>query len=173
MTQLYIKDGIIKKRSQIVITIGDKSVYNPKEELLLEHGWELYVIPEPTEEELLQMAKMKKCRELTKYDSSDQINLFYIGDQAIWLDKNTRAGLKLRFEAESALEKTDTTLWYNGVKFPLKINDAILMLYILEEYASKCYDNTQFHLSQIAELETVDAVEAYDYTVGYPEKLKF
>lgn len=47
------------------------------------------------------------------------------------------------------------------------------MLYAIEVYASKCYDNTQEHLAAIDKLESIDELYIYDFTVGYPEKLKF
>jgi hypothetical protein len=91
----------------------------------------------------------------------------------MWLDKETRTGLKLRFEAEIAMGKTDTTLWADGVQYPLPLSTAVKMLYALEVYASMCYDNTQAHLAAIDAMTTVEEVEAYDHTSGYPEKLKF
>lgn len=47
------------------------------------------------------------------------------------------------------------------------------MLYAIEIYASACYDNTQYHLSEVSKLETIEEIDAYDYTSGYPEKLQF
>lgn len=182
----YIKDGIIKNRNQIVIK-GQRAVkdndgndkvvgtntYNPSEKMLLADGWVEYVQPEPTEEELLQRAKIRKKQEIEAYDKSDEVNLFYIGDTPMWLDKETRTGLMLRFQAEIALGNENTTLWANGVQYPLPLATAVQMLYALEVYASACYDNTQRHLSEADALTTVEAIEAYDYTWGYPEKLRF
>lgn len=81
--------------------------------------------------------------------------------------------MKLRFDAEVAMGKTETTLWYGNMQFPLSLNMALQMLYAIEVYASACYDNTQAHLANVDNLETLDAVLEYDYTVGYPEKLNF
>lgn len=91
----------------------------------------------------------------------------------VWLDKATRAGLMLRFQAETAIGKTNTTLWYENKEFALTIEDAIKMLYAIEVYASTCYDNTQKHISIIDTFETKDEVENYDYTTGYPNRLEF
>ena len=46
------------------------------------------------------------------------------------------------------------------------------MLDGIELYASACYDNTQRHLTNIGALSTVEEILAYDYTLGYPEKLE-
>jgi hypothetical protein len=47
------------------------------------------------------------------------------------------------------------------------------MLYAIEIYASECYDNTQLHLANVETLSTLDSILEYDYTTGYPEKLRF
>lgn len=148
-------------------------ISNPTDEMLFEDGWELYVKPEPTEEELKSQALSIKLAEIKNYDASSEVNVFYIQGIPVWLDKATRAGLKLRFEAELAMKEENTTLWYNNQSFTLPLNDAIIMLYALEVYASKCYDNTQAHLANVSMLETIEEINEYDYTAGYPEKLRF
>lgn len=104
------------------------------------------------------------------YDISSAVNEFTINGVSVWLDKNTRAGLKLRFEAEMASGKTETTLWYNNMSFNLPLDQAIQMLYAIELYASECYDVTQQHLANVQDLEDI---ENYDYRSNYPEKLEF
>lgn len=147
--------------------------FNPTDEMLFADGWELYVTPELTDEQILFNAKSDKKRAIQHYDASNEVNEFYIQGMPVWLDKATRAGLKLRFEAEIAMGKTETILWYDNMQFPLSLNTAIQMLYAIEVYASACYDNTQLHLANVDSIETLDAVLEYDYTVGYPEKLRF
>lgn len=172
----YEKDGLIKTRKQIVIRKDGMQTINPTEEMILADGWKEYVppvAPEPTEEELLERAKRDKRNELMRYDSSDAVNSFSISDMSMWLDKATRAGLKLRFEAEKASGAESTTLWHEGMQFPLPIDTAFQMLYALELYASACYDNTQKHLAAIDALATREDIEAYDFTTGYPPKLEF
>ena len=192
MNTLYTKeiDGrmVIKPRRNIILNVvksipvspdSDETeevnmqTFNPTHEMLIEDGWELYVTPEPTEEELFNDAKRQKILEINNYDSSDEINIFYIQELPVWLDKATSAGLKLRFEAELAIGKTDTTLWYDNMQFPLSLENAMHMLYAIEVYASACYDNTQLHLSNVDKLETIDEIKNYDYIKGYPEKLNF
>lgn len=182
----YIKDGIIKPRNQIVLhgtrTIKGKDgkekevrtqIINPKEEMILADGWVEYVIPEPTDEELLSRAKRNKVREIEAYDSSSEVNCFYMQGQQMWLDKATRAGLMLRFQSEQAIGQEITTLWYNGCSYEIPILEATQMLYALELYASQCYDNTQRHLAEIQRLNTIEEIESYDYKSEYPEILRF
>lgn len=168
----YIKNGEIKNKNQIVVYLNGKQIINPSEEQILSGGWGEYIAPThvPTLDEL----KSNKIREILRYDSSISVNEFFIGGTSIWLNKATRAGLSLRFQAELATGETHTTLWNEGKSFTLELNSAIQMLYALEVYASKCYDNTQYHISIINNyITTEEELEAYDYESGYPEKLHF
>lgn len=171
----YIKNNIIKLRKDIIIEKDGYVTYNPTEEMVLEDGWVEYVYkaPELTEEEKIERKRKEILNKIDIYDQSNKVNIFYIGEYEVWLDKATRAGLKLRFEAEIAIGKTETSLWYNNVQFPLELENAMKMLYALELYASECYDNTQYHKMMISELTDFNAINEYDYTTGYPEKLRF
>ena len=169
----YIKDGKILPVSNIIVYTEDSQIFNPTEEMLLNDGWVEYITPEPSVEDKLEKAKNSKIEEVLTYDSSEQVNIFYISDMPIWMDKATRAGLKLRFEAELESARTETILWYGGHQFPLNLDVAMKMLYAIEIYASACYDNTQHHLANVAALSTSAEVDNYDYTTGYPEKLHF
>ena len=171
----YIKiiDGktIIRRADEIVIKGNGSQTFNPKEDAILADGWVEYEPPVivPTLEEI----KVQKVEEILAYDSSQAVNEFSMGGLPIWLDKATRAGLLLRFEAEAKAGRTSTTLWYNGLPFTLPLTYAQEILIALELYASACYDNTQSHIAEVQKMESKEAVEAYDYTTGYPQKLLF
>jgi hypothetical protein len=47
------------------------------------------------------------------------------------------------------------------------------MLVALEVYASRCFDTTAAHKAAVMKLTSVEAVLAYDFTQGYPDKLAF
>lgn len=124
----------------------------------------------------IECQKRMLMERIAAYDSSEHVNSFTIGGVQTWLDKATRVGLKLRFEAEQRLGKTETTLWQNGMQFPLPLSGdvtALDMLDGIELYASACYDVTQMHLATAEKLTTVEEMKMYDYTTGYPEKLSF
>jgi hypothetical protein len=55
----------------------------------------------------------------------------------------------------------------------LELDRARKMLGHIELYASKCYDNTQAHIANVKAIGDIDALKAYDYRTGYPEKLRF
>lgn len=151
----------------------DKGVFAgiPSEEQLYEWGFREWVEPAPTPEQLLEQAKGRKTQELMAYDSSEAVNGFTYHGVEMWLDKATRDGLHLRLTAEQAAGMESTTLWFGGQSFELPIQQAFQLLYAIEVYASKCYDRTAAHAAAIAGLPSVEAVEAYDFTVGYPDKI--
>lgn len=168
-----IVDGkeVIRYAENIIIRTATEQIINPSKSLILADGWEEYVAPiyAPT----LEVIQRSKIDEILAYDSSSAVNEFSIGGQPMWLDKATRAGLLLRFEAEGKAMRETTTLWYEGQSYTLPLAQAQQILIALELYASACYDKTQSHIAAVMALESKEAVEAYDYTTGYPEKLSF
>lgn len=164
---------VIKEAKRIVIRKDNMQILNPTHDMLIADGWVEYVTPQPTAEQLLNRAKRQRIKELQDYDASSDVNEFFIGETSVWLDKATRAGLKLRFEAETAIGKTDTTLWYNGQQFSLPLATAMQMLYAIEVYASACYDCTQQHIANVNAMTTIEEVEQYEELFGYPDKLHF
>ena len=160
----------IKTRGEIIVYRHGTMTINPTKAMILEDGWVEYI--EPTEI-LLSKAREFKIQQIEKHDKSKAVNEFFVGGVSLWLDKATRAGLLLRFQAEAAQGLVDTSLWSNGVQYPLKVSQAIQMLYAIELYASACYDNTQRHLAAIQTLQTIEEIEGYDHTTFYPQKLRF
>lgn len=162
---------IIKAANEIVIRTSTEQIINPSEAMILADGWVEYEPPVivPTLEEI----KANKIEAILAYDSSEAVNEFSMGGLPIWLDKATRAGLLLRFEAEGKVGRTETTLWNDGQSYTLPLETAQQILIALELYASACYDNTQRHIAEVQKMESKEAVEAYDYTTGYPAKLNF
>ena len=171
--KLYIKDGKISYPNKIVLEIGDRSIYNPSEKDLINNGWIVYEKPQEDVTITPEIAKEDKIKEVQLFDKSDEINQFYIGEDALWFDKNERAGLMMRFRAEQESESINTVIWYNGKQYPMTVTDAIQILNSVEIYAAQCFDNTQRHIAAINQLNEVEEIESYDYYVGYPEKLRF
>ena len=128
---------------------------------------------EMTEEQMVPWMKEQLKRAINKYDKSKAVENFTIGGVNVWLDKETRTGLLLRFQSEAAMGKTETALWYNGVSFPLTIENGIKMLYAIEVYASATYDLKEFHLAEADKLNSVESMIAYDFKNGYPAQLSF
>ena len=118
-------------------------------------------------------AKRERIEQIDAFDSSPCVNEFTVNGISMWLDKATRAGLLLRITAEQAMGEQVTTLWFGTMSFEIPVAQAFQMLYALEIYASGCYDRTAAHKAAVEALDSIEAVDAYDYVAGYPEKLAF
>ncbi len=125
-----------------------------------------------TEADSVLFLKEMLSRLVKEYDSTSEVNCFYLNGDPIWLDKNTRIGLKLRLQSEREMGIPETTLWSEDIKcYSMSIYNAEQLLNSLEVYASKCFDTTKRHLSNISQLKTIEELLGYDYKLGYPEKL--
>lgn len=126
-----------------------------------------------TEDRIIVQAKEQMIAEIKVFDKSDKVNAFSVGGEKLWIDKETRVGLKLRFDAEKLAGKTEAALWGNNRSYPLQIDQAIQMLLQLEVYASECYDVTAQHIVAVSALTSAEEVVNYNFRVGYPTKLEF
>lgn len=121
----------------------------------------------------LQKSINKKLDELEHYDSSSMVNSFKLNNTYAWLAKADRVGLQNSLTIEKNAGKEESTMWFNGVCYTVEIDKALAMLSQIELYALECYNVTAQHKANISKLTNIIEVEAYDYTVGYPEKLRF
>lgn len=121
----------------------------------------------------LDLMKELIIEEITAYDTSSDVNSFYLGNTRVWLDKDTRVGLMNSTTIQKTAGYTTTTLWMGTTPIILDCDLAIQMLGALEIYALDCFNKTAEHKKNVSILETVSEVANYDYTEGYPEKLKF
>lgn len=156
-----------------ILKTEDNNIINPTEEQMLSHGWQLYVEPEPSVEELLQESKIHKIIEVEEYDSSPNVNVFYLAGVPLWLDAQTRQQLRISINAYNALGMTQATKWFNGQSYTFPITLWITMLNSLEVYAAEALNVTEQHKANIMNLNTIEDIEEYDYTVGYPQKVQF
>ena len=125
---------------------------------------------EPTEDELLAKAKAKKTDEIAEFDVSANVNAFTVGGSPMWLNHDQRS----RLSASLAVCTEQTmTKYFGGVPFTYPVEMWRQMLSAVELYADTCQTVTEAHKAAVAQLQTVQAVEEYDFTVGYPAKLAF
>lgn len=149
----------------------------PSVEQLTEWGFREWVEPAPTPAQLLEQAKMQKIAEIEAYDNSDEVNGFDIvaGGQtmAAWLTPDKRSDYKNSLDSAELLGMTEVHPVLNGVAITLDIQTAKLALAKIQIYANQCYGVTEQHKAAVNALETVEEVEEYDFTAGYPERLTF
>ena len=151
----------------------DNGVFSgiPSVEQLTEWGFEEYIEPTPTPEELLARAKANKIAELEAYDDSE-VNSFSVNGKDMWLDHDLRQQLRISLDALSQAGRENVTKWFDGVEYTYPIDVWYYMLGQVEVYASDALNVTESHKAAINALESVEDVEAYQF-MGYPEKLSF
>ena len=145
----------------------------PSEELLAEWGFAEYVEPEPTPEELLERARQEKLAALEAFDGSEAVNSFLLGGQTMWLSVSERQQLATQISASEAVGRESMTRWFGGQEFTFGLDQWKQMLVALEVYAGDALNVTKRHEAAVLQLPTVQEVEGYDFTAGYPPKLNF
>lgn len=120
----------------------------------------------------LERAKAAKVAEIVAYDLSSDVNSFALNAKSLWLDKAMRVGLVNSTTIQKEAGETETVLWFDGVSYTLPVDTTLKMLAALELYALECYNVTAKHKAEVARLATIEEVEAYDITAGYPAKLE-
>lgn len=146
---------------------------NGKEIAPDENGYPVLLEPGPR---TLEEHRADLLNRIQAYDSSPAVNSFTIGHAELWFDKATRSSLAVTLDAEVAAGKTTTTLWYGSeppVAIEISIDEARSILSALDVYAKQVFDVTQRHRAAVHDLKTIEDIQDYDYTVGYPEKLHF
>lgn len=124
----------------------------------------------------LAEVKNSKIAEITAYDTSEAVNQFFLGGIGMWYKADKRATIRNLVESNIKTGNSRITLWTEeepivGLEFDCE--SALMMLAQLEVYAGNCLAVTQQHKANVMALTTKEEVESYDYTTGYPEKLKF
>lgn len=144
----------------------------PSVELLESWGFKEWVEPEPTPEELLARAKANKIAKLEAYDASE-VNSFSVNGKDMWLDHDVRQQLRISLDALHQAGRETASKWFDGIEYTYPIDVWYYMLGLVEVYASDALNVTEGHRAAIGGLSTVEAVEGYDFEVGYPSKLQF
>lgn len=124
-----------------------------------------------TEDEVIAELKALKIDEITKYDTSSNVNVFSLNGVDVWLDRDTRVSLMNSTTIAKNMGQENTILWLGTVKITVKCDQAIQLLSALEMYALSCFNKTAEHKKNVEALSTINEIVSYDYTVGYPEKL--
>lgn len=121
---------------------------------------------------VLEAAKTLMLADITAYDSSTAVNSFLLNGMKVWLDKATRVGLMNSTTIAKSMGQQKTTLWLGSYQLEVDCDKAIQLLSALEMYALECFNVTAAHKKAVSSIESIEDILTYDYTAGYPEKLK-
>lgn len=110
---------------------------------------------------------------ITEYDSSDEVNCFYLNDTKQWLPVGVRNTYKSSIEAAELLGDDEISFVIGNNIFTIDTKSAKLMLAQLQRYADTCYLVTTKHKLEVSELKSSKDIKNYNYKSGYPDKLIF
>lgn len=120
----------------------------------------------------LARAKREVLKKIEAYDTSPAVNGFILNGQRVWLDFELRDRVYQGNERLQRIGRTDTTLWLGKQCYNLSIEQAQNIISHIEAYAKDCYNVTAAHKKAVSELNSIEEVEKYDITAGYPAQLK-
>lgn len=141
---------------------------NPKASV--KEVWDMELLPSPgtTLEEVIA----EKINQINEYDSSSNVNEFFInGTLKAWFTPEQRSNYKSSIEAAKLVNINSVSLFIEDTLITLSISQAELMLAQIQLYADSCFIVTKNHKLQVESLKTIEEVNNYNYTTGYPEKL--
>lgn len=121
----------------------------------------------------LEIVRRNKLREIDAYDTSNNVNGFYLDENLVWLDRNTRTSLSNTLDCSEIMGRETINIWFSGIFVSLPINLCRQMLAALEIYASDCYNITAQHKATVNNMANIQDIEAFDVTQGYPQMLSF
>ena len=154
------------------IVLDDMRIFNPTEEQLIAAGYQEWIEPEPQPYvPTLNDVIVSKISEINEYDTSENVNSFTINGVSGWIDRNTRVALLHAIDVVSENGGTEYTVWFEGVPMTLPIQTIKEFLNALELYAIGAFNVTNRHIMNVKQLQTIEEVENYDFTRGYPEKV--
>lgn len=121
----------------------------------------------------LEQAKSDKIAEIIAYDTSSSVNSFLLNDKQRWLDIDLRRSLSYSTNILKVDGEKTVDIWFDTECKTMDIDNALYMLKDLEIYAKQTNNVTHQHRAEVMDLTSIEDVEAYDVTKGYPEKLVF
>lgn len=120
----------------------------------------------------LARVKREVLKKIEDYDTSPAVNGFILNGKRVWLDFELRDRVYQGNERLQRIGRTDTTLWLGKQCYNLSIEQAQNIISHIETYAKDCYNVTAAHKKAVSELATIEEVEKYDITAGYPAQLR-
>lgn len=150
----------------------DFYLQNPKASV--KEVWDTKLEDENPELSELERAQRDAINTIVLYDLSNAVNSFILNNQIeTWFSVEQRLNYKQSVEAAKLLGEDTLEFLVEGMPFSISINNAEYMLAQIQRYADKCFMVTEQHKFNIKSLTDIEEINNYNYTVGYPEKLKF
>lgn len=128
----------------------------------------------------IEEAKEMLLAEIDAYDKSSAVNGFYLNGMLIPWSKDDpsspnvdkRMGLRQNIADKVALGEENISIWMKGMSFTMPCAQAEMLMRSIENYAYECFNVTAAHKKAVSELASIEEVEKYDITAGYPAQLR-
>lgn len=154
----------------MIMVATAKYTHKPTEEEITEdYQWHT----ETLDKMMLDQAKLVKNREIMEYNSSSNVDGFYLNGVKHWLTLDERKAAELSTKAHITLGHETTEQCLGGVFYTIPCESLIYMLAELEIYALECLNHAKRQEAEVMAMTDIEAVEKYDVTKGYPEMLRF
>ena len=154
----------------MIMVATAKYAHRPTEEEITEdYQWHT----ETLDKMKLEQAKLTKTREIKEYNSSSNVDGFYLNGVKHWLTLDERKAAELSTKAHITLGHETTEQCMGGVFYTIPCESLIYMLAELEIYALECLNHAKRQEAEVMAMTDIEAVEKYDVTKGYPEMLRF
>lgn len=182
-----IIDGQIEM-APAVLNTKEATYINPTPEQYVANGYKELVYCD-TEVEEYTIEETEKCiniynnvvtvedlrkrihEHIDEYNNSIDVNEFIFKGQSMWLTPVERNQLLMTLNAAKQMNKSDITVVYNGKMIPLVVDEAIMLIYKIEDYARECAVVTAIMHEKVDALDDKKSLYEFDYREGYPEKI--
>ena len=122
----------------------------------------------------LKDAKNEMLTKITNYDQSSDVNGFTINNAIeAWFTPSERSNYKSSIDAAKLLGLDSLSFYVGDVMLDIAPSIAEGLLAQIQLYADQCFIVTKQHKAAVEALQTIEEVDNYDYTAGYPGKMNF
>lgn len=191
VTVTEVKNGCVKVSADkgFILKGGDtytSEIYCAKDAELQDYevvAYSDYLVTENKkkyEGKTIEEAKEILLAEIDAYDKSSAVNGFYLNGMLIPWSKDDpsspnvdkRMGLRQNIADKVALGEENISIWMKGMSITMPCAQAEMLMRSIENYAYECFNVTAAHKVAVSELTSIEEVEKYDITAGYPAQLK-
>jgi hypothetical protein len=119
----------------------------------------------------LEKAVKDRLAEIDEYDTSPDVNGFFVSGIHCWITADERARYNTSIQAAELLGRETIELPLAGMFVTLPVSQAKLMLALIQDYADRAAIVTAKHKAAVMALESVEEVGGYDFKTGYPDRI--
>jgi hypothetical protein len=122
----------------------------------------------------VEQAKAEMIQKIDDYDDSENVNGFKInGQEAGWFTPEERSNYRSSIDAAKLLGIETLSFFIGDNLLEVTPAQGEYMLAQIQLYADQCFIVTKEHKIAVEALDDVEAIDAFQYTEGYPEQIDF